>query len=73
MEPIHGFQSEPLTQNFVENFSVTWPQRTIRRGISENGDTTTDDHYKMWIHLQQTEQDEFVKNQKTRSLLKISM
>ena len=51
MEPIHGFQPGPLTQNFVEDFSVTWSQHTIRRGISEDGDITIDDYYKAWIHL----------------------
>ena len=46
VEPIHGFQPGPLTLNFMENFSATWPRRTIRRGLSADGDTTTDDHYK---------------------------
>ena len=47
-----GFQPGPLTQNFMENMSATWPRRTIRRDITLDGDIITDDHYKAWIQLQ---------------------
>ena len=73
VEPTHGFQAGPLTQNFIQNLSSTWLHRTIRHNISLDGDITTDDHYKAWIQLQQTEQNEFIMHQKTRALFRISM
>ena len=73
MEPIHGFQPSPLTQNFIENMSVSWPYRIIKRGISLDGDITTHYHYKAWIQLQQIKQDEFIKIQKIRDLFRVSM
>ena len=55
------FETSPLTQNFLDNLAATWPHRTIQRGLDYNGDSSTDDHYKEWIRLQQTERDEFVR------------
>lgn len=62
------FESGPLTQNFLDNLAVTWPRRTIQRGINYNEDPSTDHYYKEWVHLQQTEQDEFVRLWHTRNL-----
>ena len=73
VEPTPGFQAGPLTQNFIQNLSSTWPRRTIRRNIAIDGDITTDDHYKAWIQLHRTEQDEFIMHQKTRALFRVSM
>ena len=68
MGPIHEFGPGPLSQNFMENLVRTWPRRTILRHIDYDGDLSTDDHYKEWIQLQQTERDEFVRSRRTREL-----
>ena len=52
---------------------ATWPQRTIQRDIDYNGDPSTDDQYKAWIHLQQTETDEFIRNKRMRELQALSI
>ena len=62
------FETGPLTQNFLDNLAATWPRRTIQRGLDHNGDSSTDDHYKEWIRLQQAERDEFVRFWYTRDL-----
>ena len=66
------FETGPLTQNFLDNLVSTWPRRTIQRGIGHNGDPSTDDQYKAWVYLQQTEQDEHVRLMQTRNLQTIS-
>ena len=68
MGPVHEFGPGPLSQNFVENLFRTWPRRTILRHIDYDGDLSTDDHYKEWIQLQQTERDEFVRSRRTKEL-----
>ena len=68
MGPVHEFELGPLSRNFVVNLVETWPCRTILRHIDYNGDLFTDDQYKEWIQLQQTEQNEFVRHQRTRKL-----
>ena len=55
MGPVHEFGLGHLSQNFVENLVGTWPRRTILRHIGYDGDLSTDDQYKEWIQLQQTE------------------
>ena len=67
-ELVHEFEPGPLTQNFLDNLAATWPLRTIQRNLSYHGDPSTDDQYKAWIHLQQTEKDEFIRLRKTREL-----
>ena len=66
------FETGPLTQNFLDNLVSTWPWRTIQRGIDYNGDPSTDDQYKAWICLQQTEKDEHVRLMQTRNLQMMS-
>ena len=73
MEPVHEFGPRPLSQNFVDNLVGTWPQRTILRHIYYDGDLSTDDQYKEWIQLQQTEKDEFVRLRRTRELQTMSV
>ena len=68
MEPVHEFGPGPLSQNFVDNLSVTWPQRSIMRHIDYNGDFSTDDQYKEWIQLQQNERNTFLVIKRTREL-----
>ena len=68
MGPVYEFEPGTLSQNFVDNFTGTWPQRTILRHIDYDGDLSTDDHYKEWIQLQQTGKDEFVRLRRTREL-----
>ena len=68
MGPVHEFGSRHLSQNFVENLVRTWPRRIVLRHIDYDGDLSTDDHYKEWIQLQQTERDEFVRSRRTREL-----
>ena len=51
-ELVHKFETRPLTQNFLDNLATTWPRRTIQRNIDYHGDSSTDDHYKVWILLQ---------------------
>ena len=46
----------------------TWPRRTILRRIDYNGDMSTDDQYKEWIQMQQTEKDDFIKHQRSKEL-----
>ena len=72
MGPVHEFGPEPLSQNFVDNLTRTWPRRTVLRHIDYNGDLSTDDQYKEWIQLQQNERNEFVWLRRTRELLTAS-
>ena len=46
MGPVHEFEPGPLSQNFMDNMTETWPRRTILRYIDYNGDLSTDDQYK---------------------------
>ena len=73
MEPVHEFGPGPLSWNFMENLLGTWPQRTILRHIDYEGDLSTDDQYKEWIQLQQTEKDEFVRLKRIRELQTMSV
>ena len=66
--PMHEFEPGPLSQNFLDNLIATWPHRTIQRYIEYDEDRSTDDQYKQWIQLQQRENDEFIKNKRTREL-----
>ena len=66
------FETGPLTQNFLDNLVSTWPRRTIQRGIDYNGDPSSDDQYKAWICLQQTEKDEYVRFIQIRKLQTMS-
>ena len=68
MGPMHEFEPGPLSQNFLDNLIATWPRRTIQRYIEYDEDRSTDDQYKQWIQLQQRENDEFIKNKRTREL-----
>ena len=68
MGPVHEFGLGPLSQNFVDNLTGTWPRRTILRHIDYNGDLSTDDQYKEWIQLQQNERNDFLVFRRTREL-----
>ena len=68
MGPVHEFEPGPLSQNFMDNLTGTWPQRTILRYIDYNGDLSTDDQYKEWIQLQQNERNDFLVFRRTREL-----
>ena len=72
-ELAHEFELRPLTQNFLDNLVTTWPRRTIQRNIDYNRDPSTDDQYKTWIHLQQTEKDEFSRSKRMRELRALSV
>lgn len=65
---MHEFEPGPLTQNFLDNMTVTWPQRIIKRNIDYNGDPSTDNQYTAWVQMQQTEKDDFIISRRTRSL-----
>ena len=71
--PVHEFGPGPVSQNFVKNLIATWPRRTILRHIDYEGDLSTDDQYKEWIQLQQTEKDEFVRLKRIRELQTMSV
>ena len=73
MGPVHDFEPGPLSQNFLDNLVGTWLRRTVLRHIDYNGDLTTDDQYKEWIQLQQTEKDEFMIIKKIRELQILSV
>ena len=66
MGPVHDFEPDPLTQNFLDNLVSTWPRRIILKHIDYNGDLTTDDQYKEWIQLQKIKKDEFMIMKRTR-------
>ena len=66
--PMYEFEPGPLSQNFLDNLIATWPRRTIQRYIEYDEDRSTDDQYKECIQLQQRENDEFIKNKRTREL-----
>ena len=68
MGPIHEFGPGPLSQNFVDNLTGTWPRKTVLRHIDYNGDLSTDDQYKEWIQLQQNERNAFLVSKRTREL-----
>ena len=68
MGPIHEFGPGPLSQNFVDNLTGTWPRKTILRYINYNGDFFINDQYKEWIQLQQNERNEFMVFRRTREL-----
>ena len=68
MGSVHEFEPGPLSQNFMENLTGTWPRRTILRQIDYNGDLSTDDQYKEWIQLQQNERNDFLVFKRTREL-----
>ena len=68
MGPIHEFKPGPLSQNFVDNLTGTWPRRTILRYIDYNEDLSTDVQYKEWIQLQQNERNDFLVFKRTREL-----
>ena len=68
MGPVHEFEPGPLSQNFMDNLTGTWPRRTILRYIDYNGDLSNDDQYKEWIQLQQNERNEFLMFRRTREL-----
>lgn len=65
---VHEFKLGPLSHNFLDHLVETWPCRTIMRCIDYDGDLSTDDQYKEWIYLQQTEKDEFMINKRIREL-----
>ena len=68
MGPVHEFEPGPLSQNFVDNLTGTWPRRTILRQIDYNEDLSTDDQYKEWIQLQQNERNNFLVFRRIREL-----
>ena len=68
MGPVYEFEPRPLSQNFVDNLTGIWPQRTILRQIDYNGDLSTDDQYKEWIQLQQNERNMFLVSKRTKEL-----
>ena len=68
MGSVHEFEPGPLSQNFVDNLTGTWPRRTILRQIDYNGDLSTDDQYKEWIQLQQNKRNDFLVFKRTREL-----
>ena len=72
MGPVYEFGSGPLSQNFVNNLTETWPRRIVMRHIDYNGDLSTDDQYKEWIQLQQNERNEFMVFRRTRELQSLS-
>ena len=64
--PVHEFESEPLTHNFLDNLIVTWPHRLIKRSINYDEDLSNDDQYKEWIQLQKIEKDMFMQGSRSR-------
>ena len=68
MGPVHKFEPGPVSQNFVDNLTGTWPRRTILRQIDYNRDLSIDDQYKEWIQLQQNERNNFLVFRRTREL-----
>ena len=72
MGPVHDFEPDPLSQNFLDNLVEMLPHRTILRHIDNNGDPSTNDQYKEWIQLQQVEKDELTRHKRTRELQALS-